>query len=119
MTPDSGHMKIGFVTVDCADAERLIGFWSQALGYEVNRGVYTTVRAPKGNGVTLYFQQVPEGRSGKNRLHLDLVSESFVADLQRLVDLGATHKSDVEENGLRWSVLEDPEGNVFCLFATE
>jgi catechol 2,3-dioxygenase-like lactoylglutathione lyase family enzyme len=109
-------VEIGFITIDCADSERLMAFWSDALGYEVNRGVYTTLRDPGATGVALYFQQVPEPRGGKNRLHLDLVSGSVDRDLSRLVERGATHVTDVEENGLRWSVLEDPEGNVFCLF---
>lgn len=109
-------MEIGFVTMDCRDPEALTHFWSRALGYEVKRGVYTTLRDPAGKGVSLYLQAVPEARLTKNRVHLDLVSPAFAEDLLALVELGATETRQVEENGIRWAVLEDPEGNVFCLF---
>jgi catechol 2,3-dioxygenase-like lactoylglutathione lyase family enzyme len=109
-------MEIGFVTIDCHDAERLIEFWSEALGYEVKRSVYTTLRDPAGKGVSLYLQEVPEPRTAKNRVHLDLVSPDFDRDLRRLLELGASKGTNMEENGIRWTVLEDPEGNVFCLF---
>ena len=109
-------MEVGFITIDCRDADRLVAFWSEALGYEVKRSVYTTLRDPGGRGVSLYFQEVPEARLSKNRVHLDLVSHTFATDLQRLIDLGAEEIRRMEENGISWAVLEDPEGNVFCLF---
>jgi catechol 2,3-dioxygenase-like lactoylglutathione lyase family enzyme len=109
-------MQIGFVTIDCRDPERLIEFWSQALGYDIQRNVYVTVRDPNGRGPSLYFQEVPEERSGKNRVHLDLVTDDHLAEAEALVQLGATKVRDAEENGIRWTVFEDPEGNVFCLF---
>lgn len=109
-------MEIGFVTIDCRDPERLVAFWSEALGYEVKRNVYTTLRDPSGSGVSLYFQEVPEARLAKNRVHLDLVSQTFATDLKRLVDLGAVEIRQMEENGITWAVLEDPAGNVFCVF---
>jgi catechol 2,3-dioxygenase-like lactoylglutathione lyase family enzyme len=109
-------MQIGFVTFDCRDAEPLIAFWSQALGYEVRRGVYVTLKDPDGRGPSLYFQEVPEQRSTKNRVHLDLVSDDYAAERQKLLELGATEVRTMEENGIVWTVLEDPEANVFCLF---
>jgi catechol 2,3-dioxygenase-like lactoylglutathione lyase family enzyme len=109
-------VDVGFVTIDCRDAERLIAFWSGALKYEVRRDVYTTVRDPSGKGVTLFFQEVPEPPQGKNRVHLDLVGSAFDEDMRALLELGATKIRDVSENGLTWAVLADPEGNVFCLF---
>ena len=115
-TANVWRMEIGFVTIDCRDPEVLIRFWSQALGYEVRRSVYTTLRDPEGKGVSLYLQAVPEARLTKNRVHLDLVSPTFAADVERLVGLGAAEMRQLEENGIRWAVLEDPEGNVFCVF---
>ena len=109
-------MEIGFVTIDCRSAPTLIEFWSKALGYDVNEGVYVTIRDPEGRRPSLYFQEVPDPTPGKLRMHLDLLSEDVGADLSRLVDLGATRVRDMTENNLRWTVMEDPEGNVFCVF---
>ncbi|WP_445528205.1 VOC family protein [Streptomyces cyslabdanicus] len=70
-----------------------------------------------GLGRRLLFQRVPEARSGKNRLHLDLhPGEGRRADeVERLKDLGARVLRHVREPAGEWTVLEDPEGNVFCV----
>ena len=109
-------MEIGFVTIDCTDARALIEFWSKALGYDVNEGIYVTVKDPEGKRPSLYFQEVPDPTPGKPRLHLDLLSEDLERDLDRLVDLGAMRVRDMTENNLHWVVMEDPEANVFCVF---
>lgn len=109
-------MEIGFITIDCTSARALIEFWSKAIGYEVNEGVYVTLRDPEGRRPSLYFQEVPDPTPGKTKMHLDLLSEELDADLARLVDLGATHVEDMTENDLHWVVMQDPEGNVFCVF---
>lgn len=109
-------MHLGFVTVDCVDKERMLRFWSDALGWDIRRGVYTTLRSPDESVPGLYFQEVAEPRSGKNRLHLDLLSERHAEDVSRLTELGATLVREVDENGFKWSVMDDPEGNVFCVF---
>jgi hypothetical protein len=109
-------MEIGFITIDCADALAQIDFWAKALGYDVNEGIYVTLRDPKAKGPSLYFQEVPEPRTAKNRVHIDLLSERLEDDRARLVELGATHVKDMSENNLSWMIMEDPEGNVFCVF---
>jgi hypothetical protein len=82
---------------------------------------------PDGPGPRIYFQRVPEEKAGKNRLHLDLrisPGPSSPADerrrtvepvAERLVGLGATVVGPVEEMGSWWLVMQDPEGNEFCL----
>jgi hypothetical protein len=62
----------------------------------------------------LVFCPVPEERSGKNRLHLDIVPADQAAEVERLVDMGARHV-DVGQRGVSWIVLADPEGNEFCV----
>lgn len=109
-------MRIGYVTFDCHDPERLIEFWSRALGYDVSRNVYVTLKDPAGQGPSLYFQQVPEERTVKNRVHLDLVSDDYAREAGALLEMGASMVRQTEENGVIWTVFEDPEGNVFCLF---
>ncbi|WP_030567169.1 VOC family protein [Streptomyces aureocirculatus] len=70
-----------------------------------------------GLGRRLLFQRVPETKSGKNRLHIDVHSTPGTRDeeLARLEALGATALRHVEEAGTGWVVLADPEGNEFCL----
>ncbi|MFD4969819.1 VOC family protein [Streptomyces sp. NPDC058424] len=70
-----------------------------------------------GLGRRLLFQRVPEAKSGKNRLHLDLhPGEGRRADeVERLKGLGARVLRHVREHGGEWMVMEDPEGNVFCV----
>jgi catechol 2,3-dioxygenase-like lactoylglutathione lyase family enzyme len=108
------------VAVDCRDAEGLAAFWCAALGAEVRRrwrDVYGVeyVEIGTGEGTSLVFQPVPEGKSGKNRLHLDIAPATGTqeAEVERLVGVGATRMSDEPE--LPWVVLADPEGNEFCV----
>ncbi len=113
------------VTVDCTDPARLAEFWAALLGYERVGAVaqYASIRpAPGGiQGPKLIFQAVPELKAGKNRLHLDVdlePGEALEPAVERAVSLGATVVGDVvEEHGLRWQVLTDPEGNELCIVA--
>ena len=66
----------------------------------------------------LVFVPVGEGKSGKNRLHLDFRPDDQDAEVDRLVSLGAT-RADVGQDGSEtWVVLADPEGNEFCVLST-
>ena len=74
------------LTFDCGDARRMVAFWSGALGYDLEdedeRGAY--LADPTGRGWSLYFQIVPEAKSVKNRLHLDLrPADSMAAEVGR------------------------------------
>ncbi|MFD8597896.1 VOC family protein [Kitasatospora sp. NPDC059646] len=94
-------------------------------GRKTFRG-YAAVRHPDdpfdptsgvGRGRRLLFQEVPEGKDGKNRLHLDIHSEpGGLADLvARLTDLGATPVREVDKGPAgHWWIMQDPEGNEFC-----
>jgi predicted enzyme related to lactoylglutathione lyase len=74
---------------------------------------------PDGAGPRVYFQRVPEEKATKNRLHLDIRvrggREAIQPEVDRLVALGATVVGPKEERGEYWVVLQDPEGNEFCL----
>ena len=137
------------VTFDCADPDRLARFWATALGYKLqdpppgfesweaflrsigvpedqwsSRGA---VVDPEGAGPRLFFQQVPEPKAAKNRVHLDVnvggghgvpLDERRTrvdAAAQRLVAEGAKLQGSHEELGEYWVVMQDPEGNEFCL----
>jgi predicted enzyme related to lactoylglutathione lyase len=108
------------LTLDCADPGQLSAFWASALGYAqlatvdnfVVLGPPAEVPGPK-----LALQGVPEGRSPKNRMHLDIWVDDIEAEAARLEALGATRLRDepFAEHGLQWIQLADPEGNEFCV----
>lgn len=135
------------VTYDCADPDAEGRFWAEVLGYreqpppegypdwfaflrerEVPEEQWNSASAivdPDGKGPRLYFQQVPEAKAGKNRVHLDvnvstgLPSEErrnrVDAEVERVMGLGASKVRAQEELDEYWVVMQDPEGNEFCL----
>jgi hypothetical protein len=110
------------LSIDCGDAGKLATFWAAALGRPVDPGATpeSAAVAPSDSGATgprLLFHQVPEPKSVKNRLHLDLISNTFEAESQRLVALGASRIRDVAHGSARWTTFADPEGNEFDLIA--
>jgi len=109
------------VTVlDCRDLAAAAAFWAPALGYRVEGapvGRYLSLVPHTGDGPDLLLQQVPEPKSGKNRMHVDLRVADLDAEVARLVRLGARvlTAEPVVEAGWVWHVLADPEGNEFCV----
>jgi catechol 2,3-dioxygenase-like lactoylglutathione lyase family enzyme len=137
------------VTFDCAQPAALSSFWADVLGYrpadppegfdsweqwlekmnvpeeEWDEGAWIT--DPDGRGSPIYFQQVPEPKRTKNRLHLDIdVSdrhrvpldrrkEQVDAEVQRVLALGAKHLAAYEQGDHYHVVMQDPEGNEFCM----
>jgi predicted enzyme related to lactoylglutathione lyase len=114
-------LHIGMVTTDCADPRRLAAFWAAALGTTVSGdyGGFVILAPPPTGGPVLGFQEVPEERAGKNRLHLDLgaAAGGRAVEVARLVGLGATVLGERggDAEGLVWTTLADPEGNEFCV----
>ena len=111
----AGGLTLGMVTIDCADPQRLGAFWSSALGVPVANdiGDYIYLARPDGS-IVVSLQKVPEPRVGKNRVHLDLNGDR-ATEVPRLVALGASVVEEHEVPGTAWTVLTDPEGNVFCV----
>jgi hypothetical protein len=106
------------LTIDCRDPRAVAGFWCDALGYELDgvddEGAW--ISDPSGRGWPLLFLIVPEGKTVKNRLHLDLSPPSTMAEeVDRLLGAGATAVRRVDEGGSYWTVMADPEGNEFCV----
>jgi len=118
------------LAIDCADPGRLARFWCSVLDYEVqdeeDDGIVTigSPAVPDGRNhrgpvpPTLTFAHVPEGKTGKNRLHLDVSPADREQDeeVSRLLGLGARY-ADVGQGEESWVVLADPEGNEFCVLA--
>jgi catechol 2,3-dioxygenase-like lactoylglutathione lyase family enzyme len=138
------------ITFDCADPAALSAFWADVLGYRLQdppggfpsweaaldalgvppdrRNDASAVLDPEGRGPRLFFQRVPEGKSAKNRVHLDVRAAPGLSgdvrmaaleqEAERLVGLGATRVQRHEPAppmGAGHVVMTDPEGNEFCL----
>ncbi|MEZ5216048.1 MAG: VOC family protein [Ilumatobacteraceae bacterium] len=105
------------VVFDCADVRAMASFWCDIVGgsAQVRSDDWATVRDRRPGGVLLAFQRVPEDKTTKNRVHLDLWSDDLAADTERAVALGATKLGEpvADEIG-PFQVLQDPEGNEFC-----
>ena len=115
-------MNLVSITIDCADPRSLAEFWTKALDLEVAfdaEGWFVQLRSPADpTQPSLGLQKVPEARAGKNRVHLDFAAGDREAAIERLVGLGATRGADHSAPGLTWTVLQDPEGNEFCVGST-
>ncbi|MBC9711906.1 VOC family protein [Streptomyces sp. TRM66268-LWL] len=112
------------VAIDCADAYALARFWSEVTGQPVDAEAAPgdhEVQVTLPQGPALYFNQVPEPKTVKNRIHLCLrPSSSREPEIDRLLQLGATWVGDHREpDGSGWAVLADPEGNEFCVLRSE
>jgi predicted enzyme related to lactoylglutathione lyase len=107
------------LSIDCADPVALATFWSGVLGRPVNPGANAERSAidatDPASGPRLGFQRVPEPKTVKNRLHLDLRTDEYEAESKRLTDLGATPIREIEKPTARWTTFADPEGNEFDL----
>ncbi|MBM4791865.1 VOC family protein [Streptomyces sioyaensis] len=111
---------IRHTTIDCTDAYRLAGFWAQVLGgtlAEDDRPGDPEATVTTAGGALL-FLTVPEAKTVKNRVHLDLQPQDRSRDeeVERLLALGATLVADHRRaDGTGWAILADIEGNEFCV----
>ena len=133
------------ITFDSGDPHALARWWADLLGYEVEdghdvvsnlltSGVISEAEVvdvdgrlafadavaahdPDGGGPRLYFQRVPEAKVAKNRVHLDLPvrADELDAEVQQVLDRGGALLRFDSHPGHRWAVMQDPEGNEFCL----
>ncbi|MCX5308289.1 VOC family protein [Streptomyces sp. NBC_00160] len=112
------------VAIDCSDAYELARFWGEVTGCplhpQTRPGDRETV-VMLAQGPLLYFNQVPEPKTVKNRIHLCLrPTTSREEEVERLLGLGATLVADRRQpDGTGWAVLADPEGNEFCVLRGE
>nr|WSX53717.1 VOC family protein [Streptomyces sp. NBC_00974] len=112
------------VAIDCADAYELAQFWSRVTGRPLHPEDTPGAREAQvmpAQGPVLYFNQVPESKKTKNRIHLCLCPEtSREQEVERLLGVGATLVADHRNpDGSGWAVLADPEGNEFCVLRSE
>lgn len=110
------------VVIDCQDTQGLVPFWEAALEYTRQHDMgHFQVLLPKdlkSRGPVLLLQEVPEGKAGKNRTHLDIHPDDPASHIELLESLGGQQVGvRVEEFGVWWQVMADPEGNEFCIVA--
>ena len=105
------------VVVDCRAPAGVAEFWSRALGLPLQGPEGDDNEfwlEPGGDSPDLLFCEVPESKTLKNRLHLDLRPEDQAAEVARLESLGA-RRIDIGQGVVTWVVMADPEGNEFCV----
>ncbi|MEV5934450.1 VOC family protein [Streptomyces sp. NPDC052079] len=107
------------VVMDAADPVTLGRWWSKALGWVVVNDAPDEfeIRPAPDRLPGLIFEPVPEGKAGKNRLHLDFRPDDQEAEVARLLALGARH-ADIGQGEQPWVVLTDIEGNEFCVLSS-
>lgn len=108
------------VVLDCGDLERAGAFWCEVLGYrrfEDPSGPYLSLYPAVEGGPELLLQRVPEAKRNKNRMHIDLRTSDMAAEVARILAAGAALVTGepIVEDGWRWNILADPDGNEFCV----
>jgi hypothetical protein len=104
------------VTIDCANPKRLASFWSELLDFKITYEDDDEVAIEQHDEAcpALLFIRVPDTKRVKNRIHLDLNPDDQDAEVRRAKDLGA-REVDIGQRDVTWVVLQDPEGNEFCI----
>ena len=114
--------RLGWMQIDACDPLRLAGFWGTVLGRPVSESPlgdpahYVGLEAAA-DDLVVSFQRVPEEKTGKNRLHLDIEVSDVDAAQAAIEAIGGRRlpKPDYHEYGFSWRQMADPEGNEFCL----
>ena len=107
--------------IDARDPGAQARFWGQALGWRIDESDGLPFIMPPDPAIPLIvFVPVPEGKSGKNRLHIDVSPTDGTRDeeVERLLALGAA-RADIGQGEVEWVVMRDPEGNEFCVLGTQ
>ncbi len=124
LEPRDGYMDatpVAAIVLDCARPDELVRFWAEATGWDVHKTlpVFASLRAPGGTGPFLELLQVPDVKTTKNRLHVDvapLADGDTSAEASRLEQAGAV-RADIGKGDVTWVVLADPEGSEFCVLS--
>jgi hypothetical protein len=112
-------VTIGSIVIRCFEFERMLAFWQEALQYvprEPAKRGWVVLRDPLGRGPNISLDQVTDKRGGRrSRLHLDLYTDDQEHEVERLISLGAVRYPWRYRSGADFVVLEDPDGNLFCV----
>jgi predicted enzyme related to lactoylglutathione lyase len=111
--------SVGYLVIDTADPQRLAPFWCALLEVSVAEMIgdgQFVVLSRAQDGLTVGFQQVPDVKTGKNRLHLDLIVDDLdiaTAEIEALGGRWLEPGRTRELEGFRWRLMADPDGNEF------
>jgi hypothetical protein len=111
-------MKIGSIVIDCNEFDKMLTFWQEALHYVPRnpaKGGWVVLRDPEGRSPNISLNQIPEKRRDRNRLHLDLYTDNREEEVKRLLKIGAKRHRQTYDPDDDFRVLEDPDGNLFCV----
>lgn len=116
-------LRIGSVVIDCINFDKMLSFWQEALHYgprEPAKGGWVVLRDPEGKNTNVSLNQVQpsEKLMGRNWLHFDLYTKDQKGEIERLLKLGATRHPQEYDPDDDFVVLEDPDGNLFCVIDT-
>ena len=114
------RLRVGSIVIRCFEYERMFAFWKAALHYEIEHtdpnGGFVILCDPDGRGPNVSIDQAPSKRTGKRGwIHLDLYTDDQAGEVERLVGLGARRYPWRYHPGADFVVLEDPDGNLFCV----
>jgi hypothetical protein len=115
------ELKIGSIVIDCLEFEKMLEFWQQALHYVPRKPAesgWVVLSDPEGRSPNISLNQIPEKRTGRNRLHLDLYTDNREREVNRLLKSGAKRHRQTYGPEDDFRVLEDPDGNLFCVVQT-
>jgi len=112
-------MKIGSIVIRCYEFDKMVAFWQEALHYEerqpVNNG-WIVLCDPNQKGPNISLDKTTEKRTGKrSKLHLDLYTSNKDQEVERLIKIGAALYPWRYPPNADYTVLEDPDGNLFCI----
>ena len=106
------------LAMDANDVESLANFWREAANYEIADSHFPYVAVMTSDDPVqprIIIIQVPETKSAKNRVHMEFRTDDLKSEAERVVALGATLVDEREFGDTKWIVMQDPEGNEFCL----
>jgi catechol 2,3-dioxygenase-like lactoylglutathione lyase family enzyme len=115
-------LKVGSIVIHCYEFEKMIEFWREALRYryrETPSADWAVLTDPSGRGPNLSFQKRERKRERRNWIHLDLYTGDQRGETERLIRLGAKPYPWRYPEDADYLVLEDPDGNLFCLVQKE
>lgn len=115
---EKSKLRIGSIVIDCINFDKMLAFWQEALHYVPREPVqdgWVVLRDPKRRNPNVSLNKVPKRLMGRNWLHFDLYTNDRGGEVKRLIKIGATRHLQTYDPDDDFRVLEDPDGNLFCV----
>jgi catechol 2,3-dioxygenase-like lactoylglutathione lyase family enzyme len=111
-------VRIGSIVIHCCEFDKMLAFWQEALHYaprEPAKNGWVVLCDPTGRSPNVSLNRTSKPATSRSRLHLDLYTDNQDAEVKRLVEIGATRYPWRYRPGADFVVLQDPDGNLFCV----